>query len=78
MRVWILEEYGDPDPKAFATEDLGRKFYYDYIEERTGGMKHDAPEFEWSENVYLSGKQYSCYCYGEFVARLIEVEVRGG
>lgn len=78
MNVWILETYGDPDPEAFATEELGLKYYYDYIEERTGGMDHNDPEFEWGESVYPRGKQYSCYCYGEFVARLIEVKIKDG
>jgi hypothetical protein len=76
MKVWILEKYGDPDPEAFETEDLGLKSYYDYIEERTSGMEHDAPEFEWQTDSCNELKRYSCYCYGEFVARLIEVEMQ--
>lgn len=78
MKVWILEKYNDPDPEAFETEDLGLKFYDDYIEERTSGMPRDDPEFEWQNDIFCENKHYSCYCYGEFVARLTEVEVQNG
>lgn len=78
MNVWILEKYGDPDPEAYATEELGLKFYYDYIEERTSGMDHDSEEFEWGDSIYGGLRIYSCHCYGEFVARLNEVEVKDG
>jgi hypothetical protein len=78
MNVWILSTYGDPDPKAYATESLGLKYYYEYIEERTSGMPHDSDEFEWGEDDRGGLKQYYCYCYGEFVSRLNELKVHGG
>lgn len=78
MNVWVLETYGGADLDGFGIESLGLNAYYDYIDERTSGMEHDSEEFEWGEDFYAGLKRYSCYCYGEFVARLHEVKIKNG
>lgn len=78
-RVWVLKKYGDPDPEVFRNFDLALTQYHEYIEERTSGMDWNDEEFEWHDYTYNKNKNLrslSCYCYGEFVAELHEVELQ--
>ncbi len=73
--VWVLEFDNDPDPQVFADFDLAFANYREHIEERTSGMDWDDENFEWNDKEE-GLKRFSCYCYGEFVARLHELKVQ--
>ena len=76
MTIWILEGDNSPDLKAFSDFEKAFANYREHIDERTSGMDWDDDEFEWGDSEYNGLKVLSCHCYGEFVARLHEVEVQ--
>lgn len=76
--VWVLTFDNSPDPKAFADFHLAFAHYREHIEDRTGVMDWDDENFEWEEDKTGGLVRLSCHCYGEFIARLQELEVQGG
>lgn len=76
-RIWILIRDNDPDPEAFKTFELAFASYREHIDERSG-LDWDDEEFEWHDYTYGDHnlRKLGCYCYGEFIADLHEVEVR--
>lgn len=76
--IWILIRDSDPDPEAFQAFDHALSNYREHIDERSG-LDWDSEEFEWHDYIYNENKslrKLACYCYGEFIADLIEVEVK--
>ena len=76
--IWVLEEHNSPDFTAFADFHVAFAAYREYIEERTSWMDWDDPNFEWEDSETNGLARFSCHCYGEFVARLHELEVQSG
>lgn len=76
--VWVLEEDNSPDLKAYADFHMAFSAYRKHIEERTSEMDWDDENFEWGDGKTNGLVTFSCHCYGDFVARLHELEVRGG
>lgn len=76
--VWVLTVDNSPDPKAFADFHVAFANYREHIEERTGGLDWDDENFEWGDDEIQGLSLFSCHCYGEFIARLHELEVQGG
>lgn len=76
--VWVLTVDNSPDPEVFADFHVAFAHYREHIEERTSGMDWDDENFEWEETEYQDLAIFSCHCYGDFVARLHELEVQNG
>jgi hypothetical protein len=76
--VWVLTVDNSPDPEAFADFHVAFAHYREHIEERTGELNWDDENFEWGEDEINGKELFSCHCYGEFIARLHELEVLDG
>ncbi len=78
MTIWILIRDNDPDSKAFKTFEHAFANYREHINERSG-LDWDDENFEWHDYIYNNQglRKLGCYCYGEFVADLYEVQVNG-
>lgn len=74
--IWILTVDNSPDTKAFADFHVAFANYREHIEDRTSGMNWDDENFEWGSDEVNGLTISSCHCYGEFIARLSEVEVK--
>lgn len=71
--VWVLTVDNDPDSEVFADFHVAFAAYREHIEERTGCLDWENENFEWETD---GSTRLSCHCYGEFIARLSEVEVK--
>jgi len=76
--IWVLAQDNSPDLSAFADFHIAFSAYREHIEERTSGMNWDDENFEWEDDETGGLMRFSCHCYGEFIARLHELEVQGG
>lgn len=76
--VWVLEVDNSPDLSAFADFHVAFSNYREHIEERTSELDWDDENFEWEDDITNNLVTMSCHCYGEFIARLHELEVQGG
>lgn len=76
--VYVLEVDNSPDLEAFVDFHLAFTAYREHIEERTSELDWDDENFEWENSSDRGLERYSCHCYGEFIARLHELEVQGG
>lgn len=76
--VWILKVDNSPDLEAYGDFQIAFTAYREHIEDRTSNLDWDDPNFEWELDNTQGLERYSCYCYGDFVARLHELKVQGG
>ncbi len=76
--VWVLTVDNSPDPQAFADFLIAFTYYREHIEDRTSFLNWDDENFEWETDETNGLARLSCHCYGEFIARLCELEVQGG
>jgi hypothetical protein len=76
--VWVLEVDNSGDLEAYSDFLVGFTAYREHIEERTSDMDWDDENFEWGQDETNGLERFSCHCYGEFIARLHQLEVQNG